>query len=200
MGLNFRRFCWGESRDSPIRNCDLLRFYEDIPSNLVDNRRPPKHIVAWFYSSRISFSTRMSIDKAIVKLREKGRIAKILDTFAGEEIPDGCTLRIDWILLALLHVIIIGVPLAGFLISMVCFSIGRRRRSRTGIDGNQTLEGGLSNYNYRGYLYHNEHDKKSWIFGLHDLENEHIKTYPRVAARDRSVETVFLFRLKNSAP
>ena len=117
--------------------CDLLRLCQDVPSNLVDNRRPPKHIVAWFHSSRISFSTRMSIDKAIVKLREKGRIAKILDTFAGEEIPDGCTLRIDWILLALLHVIIIGVPLAGFPISMVCFSIGRRRRSKTGIDGNK---------------------------------------------------------------
>lgn len=116
--------------------CDNLRLYQDVPTKLVHSRRPPPLSGVWFYSSNVRLERRILIDKAIAEHKQRGRIRKIIDNYAGEDILDSCKLkteRIDWVLLALLYSVITGALFMWLVISVLWFAIKRRRKPKTDI-------------------------------------------------------------------
>jgi len=121
----FNRFKFNEKPEL----CEKLRVYDDVPSQLVHNREPPQISAVWFYSSNVPLSRRIAIDRAIAKMKSRGRILKIANDYAGEGIADECKLqteRIDWILLALLHSVVTGGLFLWLMFSILWFSMQRR--------------------------------------------------------------------------
>lgn len=112
--------------------CENLRVYEYVPNKLVHNRSPPR-ISGGFFSSNNPLSSRTEIDRAIANLKDKGRILKILKDIAGNDLKDKCKIRttkIGWLIFALLHVVITGLPSAALVIWILCATWRRRREIR----------------------------------------------------------------------
>lgn len=113
--------------------CEHLRLYPFVPSKLVHSRKPPSLSGVWYYSSNAPLSRRIVIDKAITNHKQNGRIIKIINNYAGDDILDSCKLqteRIDWVLLALVYSLITGVLFMWLISSVLWFAINRRRKRR----------------------------------------------------------------------
>jgi len=129
----FNRF---EMNQRPER-CEYLRLYPFVPSKLVPSRKPPSLSGVWYYSSNVQLPRRILINKAIAELKQNGRIIKIINDYAGDEINSSCKLRterIDWVLLALLYSVIIGALFMWLILSVLWFAINRRKKTRTDLE------------------------------------------------------------------
>lgn len=100
--------------------CETLRLYDTVPATLVRGRKPPPITGVWFYSRRIPAERRMEIDKAILKLKELGRISSFVDmAVGGREVSSQCKpgrTQIGWFILFMLVALpilyLIGISIA----------------------------------------------------------------------------------------
>jgi len=100
--------------------CEFLRLYDTVPEELVPGRKPPPITGVWFYSAKIPPERRMVIDKAILELKELGRVKEFVDiAVGGREVSSQCKpsrTQITWFILFMLVALpilyLIGISIA----------------------------------------------------------------------------------------
>jgi len=88
--------------------CRRLRIYDEFPSQIVENRKPPTLYAVWFFSATIPLELRLEINEAISRNQKERRFQKFIEDIAGDDVADSCKLKnnsIDWLLLALLQAV-----------------------------------------------------------------------------------------------
>lgn len=92
------------------------------------------------YSGNVPIDRRISIDLEIVD-RKFGYVRRIVETIAGDEVPEQCrsrVRRIDWILILIFFLVAQGPPFSVLLFVIIVLWIRRQKRQHnSGIKSRQ---------------------------------------------------------------